>query len=139
MTDETYEYLHEPPPLPRMEITEPDRILLKLAAHALGATGFEELDGEGLANLHFPDGSSIFGWNPLLFSDDAFDLQVSLDVYVFQSLDAHETQSAGPGQRVIYQPWGDDKAAATRRAATRAAAEIGKQHSLAKVIDSKKT
>lgn len=128
MSDELHD-LDDLPAQPRIEISDADRKLLRQAATALGAAHVEEVDGEGYVSLYFADGTIVHGWNPLRFSGDAFDLQVSLDVYVFQSLEARETQAAGPGQRVIYQPWGDDKASATRRAATRAAAEIGKQHS----------
>lgn len=128
MMDEMQEVDDLPAP-PRVEITDVDRKLLRQAATALGAAHVEEVDGEGYVSLHFADGSIVHGWNPLRFSGDAFDLQVALDVYVFQSLQARETQAAGPGQRVVYEPWGDDKASATRRAATRAAAEIGRQRS----------
>ena len=114
---------------PRKVIPEADRVLLKQVAMALGAISFEEVDGEGYANLRFADGSMIHSWNPLQFSNDGFDLLTTLDVYVFQSLDTHETQASAPGHKVIYQLWNDDRAAATRRAVVRGAAEIGKQRS----------
>lgn len=117
--------LDELPAPPVRSLPPEDRALLELAARAIGCVRFEEVEGEGYANLHFADGSAINAWNPLVHSDDAFDLIVRLDM----GLDI-------PGGGWVYangcygncsEPEGNDKAAATRRAITRAAAEIGKQ------------
>jgi|GEM_PF-4698525 len=103
-----------------------DLELLTLAARALGAVRVEEVEGESWLNLHFADGSTIWNWNPLLHGDDTFNLAADLDIDVLHSTVYREAQAVGPMQRVSSAPWGDDKKAATRRAVTRAAAEIGK-------------
>lgn len=103
-----------------------DLELLTLAARALGALRVEEIEGEQWVNLHFADRPTAFGWNPVLHGDDTFNLAADLDIDVLQSTTYREAQAVGPMQRVITEPWGDDKRAATRRAVTRAAAEIAK-------------
>jgi hypothetical protein len=105
-------------------LREVDLELLTLAARALGAERVELVDGEQWVNLHFPDGSTAWNWNPLRHGDDTFNLAADLNIDVFQSAVNRETQAVAPMQRVINVPWGDDKRAATRLAVTRAAAEI---------------
>lgn len=116
----------ELPAPPRKEITAADRELLELAARALGA-GFEEVDGEGYGNLHFEDGSTTYAWNPLVHSDDTFELQVRLHMvvevdtawsYAWYAYRKQYTQESHVDQTPVV---------ATRRAVTRAAAEIGKK------------
>lgn len=106
-------------------LSDDDLELLKLAARALGAT-IETVEGEQWVVLHCADGTTLHGWNSLLFSGDSFELAVDLDLDVFQATTYREAQVVGALQRTIFEPWGDNKKAATRRAVTRAAAEIGK-------------
>lgn len=80
MNDDHFEYLDELPAPPRKDIPAADRELLELAARALGAVRFEEVDGEGYANLYFEDGSIVYSWNPLQFSGDTFELAVKLSL-----------------------------------------------------------
>jgi len=120
----------ELPAPPRKEISPADRELLELAAHALGAVQFEEIEGEGCAILHFADGSKAHGWNPLQFGDDTFNLAVDLRIkpsWPFQN-EVHADDSYGDVHVEQRVDDGDVKAA-THRAIVRAAAEIGKQRS----------
>jgi hypothetical protein len=105
-------------------ISAGDLELLKLAARALGAVRVEEVDGENWLHLYFSDGSTIWSWNSLLHSDDALNLLADLSIDVLQSSTTLEALAVAPMQRVMNEPWGEDKRAATRRAVTRAAAEI---------------
>lgn len=113
----------ELPAPPRKDIPAADRELLELAARALGAR-FEEVDGEGYGNLHFEDGSVIYAWNSLQFSGDAFELAVRLTLHV---LPGRRTVVVESADHMVNENRGDDPLAATRRAVTRAAAEIGKK------------
>lgn len=122
--DDTVDELPAPP---RKDIPAADLELLELAARALGAVRVEEVDGEGYLNLHFEDGSIIYAWNPLTHSDDAFDLHVRLRMvvevdtawsYAWFDYGKQHTQESHVGLA---------PKEATRRAVTRAAAEIGKQ------------
>ena len=116
-------------------LSSDDRALLELAARAIGAR-FEEVEHEGYGNLHFEDGRVTHAWNPLVHSDDAFDLQVALDLHVLIDIESAGAisiewdfgGSTTPASTVDeYAPIGGDDRAAARRAITRAAAEIGKQ------------
>lgn len=123
--NESYDDLDELPAPPRKSIPDADRVLLELAARALGAA-FKEVDGEGYGNLHFPDGSIVYSWNPLQFSGDTFDLQVDLQMQV--SVD-NGTATVGFSEGFAEETnWGESRAAA-RRAVVRVAAEIGKTKS----------
>ena len=102
-----------------------DRELLTLAARALGAQ-FVDVEHEGYGNLHFEDGRVVNAWNPLAFSGDAFELQVSLRLTV--AVMGTEACIHYGGKEPIYEKGvenGSSLAAATRRAITRTAAEIG--------------
>lgn len=120
----------ELPAPPRKDIPAADRELLELAARAIGAE-FEEVDGEGYGNLHFPDGSVVHAWNPLQFYGDTFELAVKLG---FMEI-AFFPSGIEPGVTVndegicCHEKYGSNAAAATARAITRAAAELGKQRS----------
>lgn len=123
----------ELPARPRKSIPAADLELLQLAARALGAVRVEIVEGEQWVNLHFEDGSTVFGWNPLRHSDDTLALAVRLRISItIDSLDICASWAAiGPhpmadGVADVYQEVGGDALAATRRAVTRAAAEIGK-------------
>jgi hypothetical protein len=123
--------LDELPTPPRKSIPEADRQLLELAARAIGAVRFEEVEGEGYANLHFADGLIAHNWNPLQFSDDAFNLAVDLGMQVVPAARTVNGQAcaavASPaGARLAEETSTPDARAATRRAIVRAAAEIGK-------------
>jgi hypothetical protein len=121
--DDSYEVEELPAP-PRKSIPEADRQLLELAARALGAQ-FEEVDGEGYGNLHFEDGSVVNAWNPLQFSGDALDLAVNLEMHVDTWPDSVEVFFGEEGS--VYEGYDQlPPILATRRAITRAAAEIGK-------------
>ena len=115
-------------------IPEADLELLTLAAKAIGAQ-VEIVEGENWLSLHFADGSVVHAWNSLVHSDDAFELLVKLAQreggaavllnsrfgstgFVDVHTDAHHI---APQEYML-----DSPSAATRRAVTRAAAEIGK-------------
>ena len=121
--DGTFEVDELPAP-PRQEISPEDLALLQLAAHAIGAQ-VEVVEGENWVNLHFEDGSTLFHWNSLVHSDDAFNLLVRLRLDLLHGGDAVAIND----QHVVlvdYVEYGPDPAADARRAATRAAAEVGK-------------
>ena len=100
---------------------------LTLAARALGAVRIEEVDGEAWLNLHFTDGSTMWNWNPLLHSDDAFNLQVTLRMDVRVGTQNHTvTVGWGAGIGCVEEAFDSEDVAAARIAVTRAAAEIGK-------------
>lgn len=113
--------LDELPAPPRKEIPPADFELLVLAARALNAD-FEEVDGEGYGNLHFPDGSVVNAWNPLQFSGDALELAVRLRLELY--IHEQDTRAVAGNLESAQEGHGDDPLAATRRAVTRAAAEI---------------
>lgn len=103
-----------------------DRKLLELAARAY-------LPSELTGNPRYMQGF-LSGWNPLIYDGDALRLAVKLRIDVLfdgrDSPNAHvETIANEPSLDV--QPWAHealhpDSSAATRRAITRVAAEIGK-------------
>lgn len=106
-----------------------DRELLRHAAIACG-----ELIGEWVSNEDYLDGV-LARWNPLTDDGDALRLAVKLNLRI--SIEAEragvitvEWNSDGDGSALSdveeYAPIGGDDYAATRRAITRAAAEIGK-------------
>lgn len=106
--------------------------LLTLAARALGAVQVEPVQGEQWVNLHMADGSVIYAWNSLMHSDDMLALSVNQGIVIRPFPNHHQ------GSQVVASvlPYvevreyaadsGHDLVAATRRAVTRAAAEIGK-------------
>jgi hypothetical protein len=115
-------------------ISADDLALLTLAARAIGAQ-VEIVDGEDWVNLHFPDGSIQYAWNPILGSDNALDLAVDLNLHISIDCESAGTvtiewdfgDSTTPACTVEERaPVGRDDRVATRRAITRAAAEIGK-------------
>lgn len=135
--DESHDDLDELPAAPRKTIPDADRQLLELAARAIGAR-FEEVDGEGYGNLHFDDGSVVYSWNSLQFSGDALDLAVQLNLHIEIDFDVAGVvtiewdfgdSTTARFSIEEFSPQGGDDRAATCRAVTRAAAEVGKQHS----------
>lgn len=125
--DEIYDDLDELPTPPRKDIPKADRQLLELAARALGAIRFEEMDGEGYANLYFEDGSTELSWNPLVFSGDALELVTMLAISI-ERPPAHPNIVRTSAAKVspVTEGLGDYPKTQTRRAIVRAAAEIGK-------------
>jgi len=130
---EEYDDLDDLPARPRQVIPAADRELLELAARAIGAVRVEDVEGENWVNLHFADGSTIFHWNSLVHGDDAFNLMVDLDLEVIPSgawvgggsSELAALVQSGDGIEEVEVHAGDPRAA-TRRAVTRAAAEIGR-------------
>lgn len=104
-----------------------DRELLELAAKAAGIR-LHVWGTKGKENFANMDAGPHDGlWNPLTDDGDALRLAVTANLDVFQAMAYKEVQVVGALQRTIFEPWGEDKQAATRRAIVRAAAEIGKR------------
>lgn len=95
-----------------------DRELLEKAAKAAELIPIEFSESAGYME------GLLYVWNPLNDDGDALRLAVTLDLDVFQSVCYSEARVGGALQSMIFQPWGEDKAAATRRAIVRAAASI---------------
>jgi hypothetical protein len=121
--NDDFDYVDELPASPRKDIPPEDLELLRLAARAIGAE-VELVDGENWVNLHFEDGSVVYSWNPLAFNGDALELAVALRL----SIDIIEPGCSVWAKKidVIVTENNADHMIATRRAVTRAAAEIGK-------------
>lgn len=105
-----------------------DRELLELAAKAAGYTVCESFRN-GEFRVCGPDRLS-FAWGPHTDDGDALRLAVKLDIHIEQNTSFKRACALWYGKRVLreelFEPWGDDKLAATRLAIVRAAAEIGK-------------
>jgi hypothetical protein len=122
-----------------------DKELLELAAKAAGF-GDPKTGRTCWTESEYPRNSKKYGalwnyvghmdtaelWNPLTDDGDALRLAVKLRLIidpVAETLDGTGPCAAvwcKPKRRYIMEPFGDDPYAATRRAITRAAAEIGK-------------
>jgi len=111
-----------------------DRELLELAALASG-----EVQGEWIGNAAYFDGV-LTRWNPLTDDGDALRLAVKLGLHVMQYPIYDEPKHSAIAKKsarllddtcvdmcVGIEVYGSDPYAATRRAITRAAAEIGRQ------------
>jgi len=115
------------PARPRRAIPAADRELLELAARAFGAMDVEDIDGEEWVNLHFANDTTAFHWNPLVHGDDALALSIRLELDVLHRVVGGRRVEVLPaGMGAIVEPYNGDPYAATRRAITRAAAEIAK-------------
>ncbi|ATF87539.1 hypothetical protein [Burkholderia gladioli] len=109
-----------------------DRELLELAAKAAGlpvgsASGAYQYrdDGIWVAGMYGTDNGYPLFWNPLIDDRDALRLAVHLHLMVHASSHSSSAQFYEMnGWATIEEPHGDANAA-TRRAITRAAAEIG--------------
>jgi hypothetical protein len=105
-----------------------DKELLELAAKAIG---LPECGWMGPAFMYVKD-NQFTDWNPLTDDGDALRLAVKLRLIidpVAETLDGTGLCASvwcKPKRRYIMGPFGDDPYAGTRRAITRAAAEIGK-------------
>lgn len=95
-----------------------DRELLELAARAAGFTGYGFFLGDDGIDVSDETGTR-FAWNPLTDDGDALRLAVSTSLHKR----LHEILT-GPAYRADVLSYGEQ--CATRRAITRAAAEIGK-------------
>lgn len=113
-----------------------DKEMLELAAKA---AGINVVCFDAERNAMKTKGGSPSRWNPLEKCDNAFRLAVTLGlsvepypiyqaekhhVIVKQRRQSDMIREANPTE--VLEPYGDDQFAATRRAITRAAAEIGK-------------
>ncbi|WP_321354573.1 hypothetical protein [Pseudomonas extremaustralis] len=110
-----------------------DQELLKLAAKAVGCESSpHSIPSEGifLRRDDWPVNTNgerpLIQWNPLTDNGAALRLAVELDIDVFQSTAHKEAQAGGAIPSTMFEPWGNDKLAATRRVIVRAAAEIGR-------------
>lgn len=113
-----------------------DKELLELAAKAVGLlelTVWSDKIGDydsphyGLPALHQATvGGECCSWNPLLDDGDALRLAVRLKLDTLQRREWIFIDDAGMERPATSEPLGSDPYAATRRAITRAAAEIGK-------------
>jgi hypothetical protein len=116
---------------PSDAISSEDMELLTLAARAIGAVQVEPIEGEQWVNLHMADGSIVYAWNSLVHGDDSFNLAVDLGLQVYpaaRTVDGRACAAvASPtGSRLAEEDTAMDARAATRRAVTQAAAEIGR-------------
>ena len=66
-------------------------------------------------------------WNPLTDDGDALRLAVKLGIYVHCRAGSMMTSAIGDGDEWVIENWSNDPTSATRRAITRAAAQIGKE------------
>ena len=106
-----------------------DRELLELAARAAGLAG-NYYNGDRTMAAHFAtldNEGRIIKWNPLSSDGDALRLAVMLRMNVSSwGSGASAIVSAGDDVLLAEPHYGDDPCRATRRAITRAAAEIGR-------------
>ena len=105
----------------RNEMT--DRELLELAAKAADVVAYKREDGSLVAY-----GNEFTGgiWNPLTDDGDALRLAVKLQIHMAKYDNYVSACPAWGGEVVVWDHEEPDPYAATRRAITRAAAEIGK-------------
>ena len=109
-----------------------DKELLELAAKAAGIhIDYSRFNGSGAGNTGFDLGGNAVldwhnykTWNPLTDDGDALRLAVKLRVDIVQFSDLVRADAAGYDD--CNEAHDTDPYAATRRAITRAAAEIGK-------------
>lgn len=122
------EEVDELPAAPRKQLDPADFELLVLASRALGAVRVEVVEGEQWVNLHFEDGSTMYGWNPLRHSDDTFNLAADLELDVMHRVvGGRRVEVLAAGGPLIQEFYEGDRKAAIRLAVTRAAGERGKQ------------
>ena len=104
-----------------------DKELLEYAAKAAG------IDSDRLKNRYDhwdKDHAPVLvgrAWNPLTDDGDAFRLMVKLRLPFRDGLNGTVETGNERSGRPIWELWGDDPLAATRRAITRAAAEVGRK------------
>ncbi len=115
-----------------------DREMLELAARAAGLKEFTEINGRFAVRTRFTGMQDWSPWNPLTDDGEALRLAVKLDLSSFM----YFSNIGGGKRREVFSPnsghdggkastteaeYHNDPYAATRRAITRAAAEIGRQ------------
>ncbi len=112
-----------------------DKELLELAAKAAGipnmrSVKLRDIDGGSITCYHYEDETGeTFGWNPLIDDGDALRLAVKLGLThrivgdTSEAFKENKVFSAYTSKEKI----NNDPYTATRRAITRAAAEIGKE------------
>lgn len=105
-----------------------DRELLELAAKAAGIEQGADRADCGISTT-LPDGrhGHLPRWNPLEDDGDALRLVVKLGLRVYTPEDGDDMAVVRDYSGLHVQEIGDDHNKITRRAITRAAAEIGKQ------------
>ena len=100
-----------------------DREMLELAAKAADLhVKVASNSGRGL-KVH----GNCNWWNPLTDDGDALRLAVKMGIYVHCRAGSMVTSAIGDGDEWVIENWSNDPTSATRRAITRAAAEIGKE------------
>ena len=107
-----------------------DRELLELAAKAAGICLDWEWDGPpDQWQPWYYEGKTLRNWNPLTDDGDAFRLAVKLSMMTARriNINGEFVIAEIPGRMFEAEPVAEDWYAATRRAVTRAAAEIGSQ------------
>ena len=104
-----------------------DRELLELAAKAAGyvSHGYGELCG-GSPSLYLQEADFTGIWSPLTDDGDALRLAVKLKICSGPNLQGDLAVAFHDDSPSMTEPYEPDPYAATRRAITRAAAEIGK-------------
>ena len=106
-----------------------DRELLELAAKAAGIVIRDSTRWKNtvVCQVTLDDGSTNYvRWNPITDSGQALELAVKLRLPIRDGLNGTVETGNERSGRPIWELWGDDPYAATRRAIVRAAAEIGK-------------
>ena len=100
-----------------------DKELIELAAKAAGLhVKVVSNSGRGL-KVH----GNCNWWNPLTDDGDALRLAVKMGIYVHCRAGSMVTSAIGDGDEWVIENWSNDPTSATRRAITRAAAQIGKE------------
>ena len=100
-----------------------DKELIELAAKAAGLhVKVASNSGRGL-KVH----GNCNWWNPLTDDGDALRLAVKMGIYVHCRDGSMVTSAIGDGDEWVIENWSNDPTSATRRAITRAAAQIGKE------------
>jgi hypothetical protein len=101
-----------------------DRELLELAAKAAGLT-IKSWPQENYAVVK--DGDTAYGWSPLIYDSDALRLAVKLGIDVMHTnIHAPQVHAMADCEVACSEGRNEDPYAATRRAITRAAAEVGR-------------
>ena len=102
-----------------------DKEMLEYAAKAAGYWVCEPLR-YGEFRVCLPEQHHLsFAWNPLTDDGDALRLAVKLGIWI--QIGKHFVSVNAPGGVIIEEKCGSDPNAATRRAITRAAAEVGRK------------
>jgi hypothetical protein len=99
-----------------------DRELVEMAAKAAGIVGTWHRSG---FVAYSGWGGGLF--NPLTDDGDALRLAVKMGIYVHCGAGSMVTSAIGDGDEWVIENWSNDPTSATRRAITRAAAQIGKE------------